>query len=245
MEGIKEAIEYVVGLSQPNYAEHEGEKWADKPMYRIHHELPKANALQMCTLDSLVGYIKSNTDKMDKHMLIHVQSPTKVVLMSELDVDRCREKLVEVNAMLPQFTFDTYYPAESFVINVMSKFMDNDDKEQILKYAGTIETGTIAKYGDDGVSQKATIQQTCTSKAEAIIPNPVHLAPYRTFLEVEQPSSDFIFRARDDAREPQFALFEADGGAWKLEAMNLVAAYLKDAIQELHIEQDITFTVIS
>ena len=91
MEGIKEAIEYVVGLSQPNYAEHEGEKWADKPMYRIHHELPKANALQMCTLDSLVGYIKSNTDKMDKHMLIHVQSPTKVVLMSELDVDRCRE----------------------------------------------------------------------------------------------------------------------------------------------------------
>ena len=90
MEGMKEAIEYVVGLSQPNYTEHEGEKWSDK---------------------------------MDKHMLIHVQSPTKVVLMSELDVDRCREKLVEVNAMLPQFTFDTYYPAESFVINVMSKFM--------------------------------------------------------------------------------------------------------------------------
>ena len=29
------------------------------------------------------------------------------------------------------------------------------------------------------------------------------------------------------------------------EGMNSVAAYLKDAIQELHIEQDITFTVIS
>ena len=91
MEGIKEAIEYVVGLSQPNYAEHEGEKWADKPMYRIHHELPKANALQMCTLDSLVGYIKSNTDKMDKHMLIHVQSPTKSRFDVRIDVDRCRE----------------------------------------------------------------------------------------------------------------------------------------------------------
>ena len=29
MEGIKEAIEYVVGLSQPNYAEHEGKPFYD------------------------------------------------------------------------------------------------------------------------------------------------------------------------------------------------------------------------
>lgn len=245
MEGMKEALEYVVGLSAPSYTEHEGELWSDKPMHRIHKKMPKAARLQMGTLTSLVEYIKSNTDKMDNHMLIHVQSPTKVVLMSELDEDRCREELVEVNAMLPEFSFNQYYPAESFVINVMSKFIGSTDKEQILKFAGTVETGTVAQYGDDGVSQKATIQQTCTSKSEAIIPNPVHLAPYRTFLEVDQPSSDFIFRARDDEREPSFALFEADGGAWKLDAMNTVASFLKEAIRELHIEQDVTFTVIS
>ena len=274
MEGLKEALEYAVGLSAPNYTEHEGEKWADKQMYRIHHKLPKADALQMNTLTSLIDYIKSNTDKMSDNMIIHIQSPTRVALLSSLDCDRCRELLAEVNALLPEFSFNHYYPAESFVINVMSKFIgnsnigmelendqlpwkgdsetDNDcirnDKEIILKFAGTVESGTVAKYGDDGVSQKATIQQTCTSKEDVLVPNPVHLIPYRTFLEVEQPDSDFIFRMRDSSMsggEPEIALFEADGGAWKIDAMNRIHEYLQERMKEVHTEQDITFTIIS
>lgn len=270
MEGLKEALEYAVGLSAPNYTEHEGEKWADKPMYRIHHKLPKADVLHLNTLTSLIDYIKSNTDKMSKNMIIHIQSPTKVSLLSSLDCDRRRENLVDVEALVPEFTFGHFYPAESFVINVMSKFIGNsnfslpleanqlpwkektgicdeihNDKEIILKFAGTVETGTIAQYGDDGVSQKATIQQTCTSKEDVIVPNPVHLIPYRTFLEVLQPDSDFIFRLRDSNAGPEFALFDADGGAWKIDAMKSIHAFLYENIKEVHTEQNITFTIIS
>lgn len=269
MNGMKEALEYAVDLSAPNYTEHEGEKWSDKQMHRIHHQLPKAEALKMNTLTSLIEYIKSNTDKMSGNMIIHIESPTKVVLLSSLDCDRRREILVEVNALLPEFSFDKFYPAESFVINVMSKFIGDsnssipleaeqlsggldsqtrNDKEIILKFAGTVETGTVAKYGDEGVSQKATIQQTCTSKEDVIIPNPVHLIPYRTFLEVEQPDSDFIFRLRNSdlsCEEPEIALFEADGGAWKIDAMKFIHQYLLESMKEVHTEQDITFTIIS
>lgn len=53
MQGIKEALEYVVDLSAPHYVEHEGEKWSDKTMHRIHRPLPKADALQMNTLTRL------------------------------------------------------------------------------------------------------------------------------------------------------------------------------------------------
>ncbi|MEB9782308.1 hypothetical protein P4K16_30685, partial [Bacillus cereus] len=59
--------------------------------------------------------------------------------------------------------------------------------------------------------------------------NPVQLSPYRTFVEVEQPESKFVFRMREGAR---CGLFEADGGAWKLEAMNNIKEYLKEALAQ-------------
>lgn len=274
MNGIKDALEYAVALAEPNYTEHEGERWADKQMYRIHHKQPKAEPIEMNTLTSLMDYIRSNTDQMAEHMIIHVQSPTQVSLYSQLDGDRIRETLVKVKALLPQFEFGRYYPAERFVINVMSKFIGEtansfgagsdqlpwkgeqesqqsiqtaNDKEIILKFAGTVESGTVAKYGDDGISQKATIQQTVTSKEDVIIPNPVHLIPYRTFLEVDQPGSDFIFRMQDSGQggEPGIALFEADGGAWKNDAMRSIHSYLEENLKEVNITQDVTFTVIS
>ena len=54
-------------------------------------------------------------------------------------------------------------------------------------------------------------------------------SPYRTFIEVEQPESKFIFRMREGGA---CALFEADGGAWKLDAQNAVYEYLKDRLKE-------------
>ncbi len=263
MDGLAKALEYAVNLAEPHYTEHEGEKWSDKEMYRIHQELPKAEPIKMNTLSSLIDYIKSDTDVMAKNMIIHIQSPTRVVLLSDLDNDRMRETLVEVDALLPEFVFGKFYQTEEFVINVMAKFigdqpsLQGDDeksnvkencKEIILKFAGTVETGTIASYGDDGVSQKATIQKSCTSKEDVLVPNPVFLIPYRTFLEVQQPGSDFIFRMRESdfsGAAPEAALFEADGGAWKIDAKRHIHEYLSENLKDITTSQGTVFTIIS
>ncbi|PFR65873.1 hypothetical protein COK29_26730, partial [Bacillus cereus] len=60
-------------------------------------------------------------------------------------------------------------------------------------------------------------------------PNPVSLQPYRTFVEVEQPKSNFIFRMKDG---PRCSIHEADGGAWKLQAMNNIEDYLTTALAD-------------
>ena len=91
----------------------------------------------------------------------------------------------------------------------------------------------IAQYGDDGVSQKATIKTGIASKGEVLVPNPVKLRPYRTFLEVEQPESAFVFRMRDDNGRVECALFGADGGAWKNAAMKSIKEYLMFELQDL------------
>lgn len=227
---IKEAIHYIVNLASPTISSINGETYSDKQLIRIDHN-PHAVAIEMNTLSSLVRYIEKEIDSMPGKMIVHVKSPTSVVLYSQLDYDRKREHLVNVNAELPDFRFGQFIDHESFCINLQSKFIDSKDRSLILKFAGTVEAGSVAEYGDDGITQKATVKTGIASKGDALVPSPAVLTPYRTFLEVGQPESAFVFRMKQDSRgEVTCALFEADGGAWKIDAMNNIAEYLTKAL---------------
>ena len=174
-------------------------------------------------------------------MLIHVVSHTRVILMTSLDDDHSRENFIEADAEIPSFRYGQYMGHENFLIALQSQFIPGEDRDLLLKFAGTVENGTVAQYGDDGVSQKATIKTGIASKGEAIVPSPVKLRPFRTFIEVEQPESAFIFRMRQNERDSvECALFEADGGAWKNAAMKNIKEYLQYELAEFP-----QFTVIS
>lgn len=240
---IKEALQYLVELGKAEEHTINGDTYSDKPLHRIDMYIPKANAIEMHTLTSLVDYIKSDVDEMSEKMIVEVASPTKVNLYSQLDYNRDREKLVSVSARVPEFSFNNFMDQEKFCINLQSKFIDDPqtDRSLILKFAGTVEAGTVAEYGDDGITQKATVKTGIVSKGDAIIPNPVKLRPYRTFLEVEQPISEFIFRMKQDKYDGiNCAIFEADGGAWQIAATKAIKEYLQFELADMT-----QFTVIS
>lgn len=228
---LKEALQYLVEeMSPADVRNIDGETYADRPMYRICHN-PKAEPINMNTLTSLIDYIKAKKEYIGD-VFVHVVSPTRVELYSTLDVDRVREHIVTVKASVPEFAFDRYTGHEFFCIGLQSTFIPNNDRELLLKFAGTVEQGTVEQYGDDGVTQKATIKTGIASKGEAIVPNPVILKPYRTFIEVDQPESSFIFRMRGNSGI-DCALFEADGGAWKMTAMHNIKAFLEEHLKEM------------
>lgn len=237
---IKEAIEYVVGLRKPEVQKIDGIVYSDKELEPVIHN-PKARAIQMNTLTSLVDYIKAQVDEMDEKMIVHVQSPTKVALYSALDSERIRESMVEVMARLPEFEYGRFIEHERFCIGLQAKFLDDPESNRalVLKFAGTVEDGTVSQYSDDGISQKATIKTGIASKGDALVPNPVKLRPYRTFHEVQQPMSEFIFRMKSDD-SVKCALFEADGGAWENVAMRNIKDYL-----EVELADYPNFTILS
>lgn len=238
---IKEALQYIVGLGKAEEHVINGACYSDKPLHRIDTYYPKADAIEMHTLTSLVDYIKSEVDEMPPRMIVEVKSPMEVELYSQLDPNRDRESLVVASARVPGFEFDRFVEHEKFCINLQSKFIPSDDRELILKFAGTVEAGSISEYGDDGVTQKATIKTGLASKGDAIVPNPVCLRPYRTFLEVEQPESAFVFRMKQDSYgSVMCAIFEADGGAWKMDATQAIKEYLQRELDGMP-----QFTVIS
>lgn len=246
---LEKALSYLVGLGAnkariENITLPDGTRqvYSNVPLNRLSKYIPTADSIKMSTLTSLVDYIKGNIDTMAERMIVQVKSPVEVCLFSQLDEDRNREYLVNVTAQVPGFNYEKFIDHETFCINVQSKFLNDPetDKDLILKFAGTVEQGSVAEYGDNGVTQKATVRTGIASKADAVVPNPVKLRPYRTFMEVEQPVSEFIFQMAEE-RGITCALFEADGGAWKNAAMQNIKNYLEFELADYKDQ----FTVIS
>lgn len=189
----------------------------------------KAASLAISTLTGFVDYIKSNIDAISTKLLIHVASPTIVKLYGPLNVDRERENYLVAEADLPNnIRYESFLDTEQFNIMLQSSFIDKGDKEVLLKYTGLVRDEAVKTSGDDGISQQVTVKTGVASVGQAVVPNPVVLAPYRTFQEIEQPESKFIFRMKEG---PRCAIFEADGGAWRNKAIMSIKEYLKKELE--------------
>lgn len=186
--------------------------------------------LRLNTLTGLVGYVKANLERQDATFFLQVHDEKTVSLKGVLDTDGGRETLVVANAITPQFDYGYYLDTEELLIAFQSKFTQTEDRDILLKVIGNVKEENVRQTGDTGIAQAVTIKTGVASADDVIVPNPVKLAPYRTFLEVDQPESNFIFRMKDG---PRGAIFEADGGAWRNQAIVNVRDYLA---RELDIE---------
>ena len=81
---------------------------------------------------------------------------------------------------------------------------------------------------DNGISQTVTVKKGVALKTRETIVNPIALIPYRTFTEVQQPVSPFVFRINAECREPRCALFDDNSGMWQIEAMENIRNYFRE-----------------
>lgn len=185
--------------------------------------------LYLHNLSSLVDCIKSDLERVDYKKYLHIESNTKVSLKGLIEDDGRREVLVVANARTPDFQFEKYYESESFLIALNSRFVNDIGRDSLIAFAGNVKEENARQTSDDGFSQKTSVKRGIASVQEELVPNPVKLAPFRTFAEIEQVPSEFIFRM---ASGPRFALFEADGGAWINDTIHLIEEYLVNALAD-------------
>lgn len=229
-ENIKDALSYAVELAgKENKIIHSetGKEYFDSNKYSLQELSPRKYApiLELQTLKSLVDYLKSDNDLIsDRKLVVVVDSCQKVSVYDQVDFENGkRPQLVSVRASVPVIPFSNWRDQEEFNIMLQSMFIDDADRGIVLDFASHLKIEKGAEVQDNGVSQVATVRDGVASLAQAKTPNPVTLRPYRTFNEVEQPASQFIFRINKMAN---LALFEADGGKWQLEAIGNIARYL-------------------
>jgi hypothetical protein len=225
----KEALEYLVGLGETKIVDVAEQHYSTKQLHHV--KMPKPIQLRTTTLTALVDYIKLGIDEKFSKLLVHIISPSEVALYSELRADAERVCYMECEALTPNnIKYNNFLETESFNIMLQSSFVDNEDKSILLKVTGNVKEENVQHTGDDGVSQAVAIRTGVASIATVKVPNPVVLAPFRTFPEINQPESKFIFRMQSG---PKAALYEADGGAWRNEAMDRIKDYLQDMLADI------------
>ena len=219
----QKALEYLVGLGKVQVMEIDGQKYS--PVGLVHVKVPKVEGIKVNSLTGLVDYLKSkfDDDAFDGTM-VHVVSHDYVKLVSNILEDSGRETYMVAEAFSPKFNFGQWYDVENFIIAMQSCFVPNEDSVRLLRVVGNIKEENIRQSGDDGVSQQVTAKTGIATVENIKVPNPIALAPFRTFVEIKQPESRFVFRMQQG---PRCALFEADGGAWRLEAMRDIKNFLE------------------
>jgi len=234
----REALEYAVQLAtdQARVIETPHGTYTDRSLKRIDERaIPAIPAIGGTTLASLIEYIHGDIDELPlDQMFIQIDDVHTVSLNSALmtEFPRMNERDVPFvsKAHTPRITYEQFMPVDKFIIMLQSCFLDTLDRQAILKFVGALKVGDGAELRDDGVSQQATIKTGVANLDRAVVPNPVTLRPYRTFVEAEQPESEFVFRVDERG---QCALFEADGGMWKVQATNNIKNHLRVQLESL------------
>lgn len=218
----------------------DGVTYATRALHDVRKAHPRPAAIEVSTLESFVEYLRADIDELqgakDAEVLIHVESPTQVRVLSRLQGHfALRSEYIVAKHNPAGFPTDSYLSQEDMCIALRARCADTDDRARALSIIGNLKDEAFAISADDGITQKATVKSGIHVVDEIPITNPFLLAPFRTFTEVEQPESPFILRLKKSERGPAVAFFEADGGAWKLKATAAVAAWLRENLAELSI----------
>lgn len=192
---------------------------------------PCLSNVPLLTLTGVVDVIQCPLDALKpEDWVLHVKSHADVLLLSR-KTDAYGRRVCLASVKLDDgkpFTFGTFLDREDFVVGLQSRFMQSDDLTEVLKMASSLEVSAVALSEDDGISQRTTVKQGVVLKQTVTVKGRVSLRPFRTFREIEQPASDFVFRLRSrDGGVPECALFEADGGKWKLDAVLAIKTWLE------------------
>lgn len=230
----REAIEKIEELAKVEIIKVNDLSYSSKNLNLIDFE-PDPVILAVSTLTGFIDYIAKNVDQLEKDsLMIQVVGYDKVILYSKL-CGKFKKRNYFIKAVLEDhfktFVFGQFMDQESFIINMMCYFQDNEDYQRVLRIVGNLTAEETTKSVDDGISQMVTAK-TGIAKVDRIkVVNPVILKPYRTFREINQPESPFIIRIRDGQNGPSAALFEADGGQWRLEAIKMIKEYLIEKLE--------------
>ena len=222
----REFIEKIEDMTGPKVIETVQGTFSDKHLYRIENEL--ADTIVLSSLSGLAEMIKQEMNEYNLPLFVRATSAERVHVFGAIRDDMQRERPFTAEAKFIGFDFNEYISIENMIICLKSRFAPTEDRDYLVQLLGNITDQQSVQTKDDGITQSATVKSGIQLVGEQRIKPIVTLKPYRTFLEVEQPASDFLIRLKDG----RAALFEADGGAWEREAVKNVADKLRELLED-------------
>ena len=201
-------------------------------------DVPVPETVRFFTLQGLVDYILTDVDGIftqeKEKFIVRVSDEKHVQILSKpLGYHRKRYVVADCVAPVPEIKFDRHMQTEEFQTMLQTCFEESENRNIVLTLAGSVHKEQSMRKSDDGMKQTVTIKDGVSTYADITFKNPVNLTPLRTFHEVKQPNSPFVLRFDEEGKP---ALFNGDGGAWKLKAVQNVVEWLRNQLNGKNVE---------
>ena len=228
---LKDAINRIVELATPFTLEtRSGHQFCSTYLHEVKPEVELPERYSVDTLEALVKLIRTEGINHSPLLYVRVDSARRVMVDTTYThqeyAEFSRLPLYEAVSDVPGITTNQSMTQEQAVVELQSLYAVTEDRDYLLALLSRIDVNQGVSSVDNGISQEVSVRTGAVLKEQQTVQPIV----YRTFLEVEQPASDFLLRLD---KEGHLALYEADGGAWKLEAKRNIAAYLGEQLADL------------
>lgn len=232
---LKDAIDRIVELAKPyTITTDDGRRYCSANLREVKPEIELPTRYSVDTLEALVKMICTEGIGHAPRLYVRVDSARRVVVDTTYThkeyAEFSRLPLYEAVSDVPSISVNQSISQEKAIVELQSLYAVTPDRDYLLALLSRIDVNQGVSSVDNGISQEVSVKTGTVLKEQQTVKSIVHLQPYRTFLEVEQPASDFLLRLD---KEGHPALYEADGGAWKLEAKRNIAAYLGEQLADL------------
>jgi hypothetical protein len=162
-------------------------------------------------------------------LIVHIVDHREVRVLTNVHGEKNQRNCVIAAILqgLEPFPFEKYIGQEQFIIKMRAMFNSTEDLESIIRYTSKIDQTASVTTEDDGITQNINIKKgrSGVRTERDTVPSLVVLEPFRTFMEADQPCSQFLFRIKTEDEVVKCALFEADGGAWRNQARQNISEY--------------------
>lgn len=232
---LRDAIDRIAELAKPyTLSTNDGHRYSNVDLHEVKPEVELPVRYSVDTLEALVKLIRTEGVDVAEPLYVRVDSARRVMVDSTYTgrdyAIYSRLPLYEAVSDVPSISVNQSISQEKAIVELQSLYAVTPDRDYLLALLSRIDVNQGVSSVDNGISQEVSVKTGAVLKEQQTVQPIVHLQPYRTFLEVEQPASDFLLRLDKDGRP---ALYEADGGAWKLEAKRNIAAYLGEQLADL------------
>ena len=236
LRDLGEYIEELVNAKvEPEIVVHDGIEYVKTADGYSKLSKPIINEIKVNSLDGLIKMIKNHrkdvfdTSELILPLIVNVDF-NRISVMSSLKPDRSRNYLFESNPMIPSLRFGYDMSVEEIIILLSTSFIQTENTKRFIESLSSLRVVEEVEFNDDGVGQTVTAKKGASMNAKFQVQPIVKLKPIRTYAEIDQVESKFLFRVNKDG---SVCLREADGGQWKYETQKRIVEYLETNLKEL------------
>ena len=226
---LQKFVQEIISLAKAETFQINGQTYTDGNLRRVPPHVDRPESIKLNGLDSICKIVRDELHKFSTTIFIQVDDFDHVNVMTSYLEDFSRNHLYSARADVPGIK-KGWRDRETLLIELRSLFIPNEGTGYLLDLLSKMTNENNVSSTGNGVTQTVEARQGIALNAKVQVKPKVELIPFRTFLEVSQPSSEFLIRVNENG---EIGLFEADGGVWKLEAKRNIMTYLETALKDL------------